>query len=145
MPKMCTLFRLVQIKKRSYLICCEFWFVFLNGRFPTNITAYHSILCCLFNGVDAGHCTSLHCWMRVIHLHSSMGINTFYEIGGRGGLGGPKVQTCFCALSPFVCTARTQMCAHVKDPIPICRKWVGLTAGDIEKRKHCTQGKQKAG
>ena len=23
---------------------------------------------------------------------------------------------------PFVCTARTQICAHVKDPIAICRK-----------------------
>ena len=32
----------------------------------------------------------------------------------------------------FVCTARTQMCAHVKDPIYICRKRVGLTAGGIE-------------
>ena len=37
-------------------------------------------------------------------------------------------------LSPFVCTVRTQMCAHVKDPISICRKmtrphsrWYGNT------------------
>ena len=28
---------------------------------------------------------------------------------------------------PFVCTPRTHMCAHVKDPIAICRKRVGLS------------------
>ena len=31
------------------------------------------------------------------------------------------VQTCLC-LTPFVRTARTHMCVHVKDPISICRK-----------------------
>ena len=31
MPKMCTLFSLVDIKKRSFLITCVFWFVFLNA------------------------------------------------------------------------------------------------------------------
>ena len=45
----------------------------------------------------------------------------------------------------FVCTARTQMCAHVEDPISICRKRVGLTADGMETRQHCTQGKRKAG
>ena len=38
---------------------------------------------------------------------------------------------CWC-LPPFVRTARTQMCAPVKDPIYICLKRVGLTAGGIE-------------
>ena len=38
-----------------------------------------------------------------------------------------------------VCTARTQSHAHVRDPIPICRKRVGLTAGSMETRKQCTQ------
>ena len=36
---------------------------------------------------------------------------------------------------PFVCTAGTQMCAHVKDPISICRKRVDLTAGGMKTRK----------
>ena len=45
----------------------------------------------------------------------------------------------------FVCTARTQMCAHVKDPISISRKRLGLTAGSMETRKHCTQGRKQAG
>ena len=40
-------------------------------------------------------------------------------------------------------TARTQMCAHSKDPVSICRKRTGLTAGDMETRKHCTQGEKK--
>ena len=41
---------------------------------------------------------------------------------------------------PLVCTTRTGMCTHIKDPTSICRKRVGLTAGDTETRKHCTQG-----
>ena len=48
------------------------------------------------------------------------------------------VQTCLC-LNPFLCTARTQICAHVKDPISIFRKRLGLTASGMETRKHCTQ------
>ena len=38
------------------------------------------------------------------------------------------VQTCLCLTAGFVCTARTQMCAHVKDPISICRKRVGAAS-----------------
>ena len=30
------------------------------------------------------------------------------------------------------------MCAHVKDPISICRKRVGITADGVETRKDCT-------
>ena len=40
------------------------------------------------------------------------------------------------------CTARTHICAHVKDLISICRKRVGLAAGGMETHKHCTQGKE---
>ena len=47
------------------------------------------------------------------------------------------VQTCLCRLTPFVCTARTQKCAHVKDPISICCKRVGLTAGGMVTHKYC--------
>ena len=36
-----------------------------------------------------------------------------------------------CAWSPFVCTVRTQICAHVKDPISVCRKRVGIAAGGM--------------
>ena len=36
------------------------------------------------------------------------------------------------------------MCVHVKDPIYICRKGVGLTARGMETGKHCAQEKQKA-
>ena len=32
-----------------------------------------------------------------------------------------------CVWPPFVCTARTQICAHVKDPRSISRKRVGFT------------------
>ena len=39
--------------------------------------------------------------------------------------------TLVCAWPPFVCTACTQMCVHVKDPISICRKRVGFTAGGM--------------
>ena len=39
-------------------------------------------------------------------------------------------------------TARTQICAHVKDPIYICRKRIGFAAGGMEPRKHCTQGRK---
>ena len=41
-------------------------------------------------------------------------------------------------------TARTHICADVKDPIPICRKRVGLTDGRLKTPKHCTQGKKDA-
>ena len=46
------------------------------------------------------------------------------------------MQTCLCLF--FVCTACTQIYAHVKDPKSICRKRVGLTTGDMETRKHRT-------
>ena len=36
-----------------------------------------------------------------------------------------------CASPSFVCTARTHICAHVKDPTSICRKRVGFTAGGM--------------
>ena len=52
------------------------------------------------------------------------------------------VQNCLC-LTPFVCTARTHICAHVKYPISTCRKGVGLAAGCMETRKHCTQEKNR--
>ena len=58
----------------------------------------------------------------------------------------PRVNSCadlFVPEPPCVCTARTHMCAHVKDTISICRKRVGLTAGGIETRKHCTQKEKK--
>ena len=51
------------------------------------------------------------------------------------------VQPCLC-LNPLRVCARTQICAHVKDPISTCRKKVGLTAGGIKTQKHCTQGKK---
>ena len=58
----------------------------------------------------------------------------------------PLVQTCLC-LTPLCVygTIRTQICERVKDPISICRKRVGLTAGGMETRRQCTQGKKKAG
>ena len=37
---------------------------------------------------------------------------------------------------PFVRTARTQICAHVKDHMCICRKREGLAAGGIKTREH---------
>ena len=43
------------------------------------------------------------------------------------------VQTCFC-LTPFMCTARTKNCAHVKDPIFICRWKHENTAHRIKKK-----------
>ena len=46
------------------------------------------------------------------------------------------VQVCLCLTPVRVCTARTQMCTHVKDPISICCKRVGLTDGGIKTRKH---------
>ena len=46
---------------------------------------------------------------------------------------------------PFVCAARTQICVHVKHPISICRKRVGITAGGMETRKYCTEGEGMAG
>ena len=53
-----------------------------------------------------------------------------------------RVNSCADLFVPdpsFMCTARTQICAHVKNPISICRKRVGITAGGMETRKHCTQ------
>ena len=44
---------------------------------------------------------------------------------------------------PLVCMAHTQICAHVKDPISICHNRLGLTAGSVETRKHCTHEKKK--
>ena len=38
----------------------------------------------------------------------------------------------------FVCTAHTQICAHFKDPVSICHKRVGLTAGGMVTQKYCT-------
>ena len=48
-----------------------------------------------------------------------------------------------CAWPPFLCTTCTQMCEHVKYPISICRKRVGLIASWMETRKQCIQGKQQ--
>ena len=48
-----------------------------------------------------------------------------------------------CAQLPFVCMTRIQICVHVKDPISICHKRVGLIASGVEIQKHCTQGKRK--
>ena len=74
----------------------------------------------------------------------------FDPLAGQGGVQffwpaseSTLVQTCFVPDPPFVCTARIKTCAHVKDPILICRKRVGLKAVGIETRKHCTQEKQK--
>ena len=39
--------------------------------------------------------------------------------------------------SPFVCTARIQICARVEAPVCTCRKRLGLTAGGMETRNHC--------
>ena len=47
------------------------------------------------------------------------------------------------AWPPFVCSARTQNCAHVKDPISICRNWVGLTSSGMETRKHYKDWRRK--
>ena len=44
-----------------------------------------------------------------------------------------------CARHPFVCMGCTQLWVHVKDPISICRKRVGLTAGGTQTWIHCTQ------
>ena len=50
-----------------------------------------------------------------------------------------RVNSCTDLLVPdrphFVCTAHTQMCTHVKDPISICRKRVGITAVGMENTK----------
>ena len=50
----------------------------------------------------------------------------------------PDPPLCVC-----VRTARTQIYAHVKDPISICYKRLGLTAGGMKTQKHCTQGTKK--
>ena len=42
--------------------------------------------------------------------------------------------------SSYQCMARTHICAHVKDPVSICCKRVGLTAGGVRTQKHCTHG-----
>ena len=34
-------------------------------------------------------------------------------------------------------TARTNICAHVKHPISICRKRIGLAAGGMATHKYC--------
>ena len=43
-----------------------------------------------------------------------------------------------CVWPSFVCTARTQICSHVKSHVSICCKRVGIRAGGTETRKHCT-------
>ena len=52
-----------------------------------------------------------------------------------------------CAWPPFVLSARTLNCGHVKDPISICRKRVGFTAGGMKTQKHWEKKarKKKAG
>ena len=51
---------------------------------------------------------------------------------------------CMCRNPPPpLHTHGTQICMHVKDPISICHKRVGLTASGTETRKHCTQEKKK--
>ena len=55
------------------------------------------------------------------------------------------VQTClYLPPLPPSCLQHTHnFCAHVKDPIFICRKRVGLTAGGMQDTKTRTTGKQK--
>ena len=48
------------------------------------------------------------------------------------------VQTCLCLTPPSM--ACTQICANVKDPMYICLKRVGITAGGMETQKHCAKG-----
>ena len=44
-----------------------------------------------------------------------------------------------------VCVRHTpQFCAHVKDPISICRKRIGLTAGGIDTKQLHTGDKKEA-
>ena len=69
----------------------------------------------------------------------------FYpQVGERGGEAvflslrvNSYAQTRLCLTPPFECTARTQICARVKDPIYICRKRVGLAADGIGTQKYC--------
>ena len=61
-------------------------------------------------------------------------------------MGGQVDKQCFCPSESTLvetCFSLTQMCAHVKDPISICHKTVGLTAG-VGKHENCTQGKEKS-
>ena len=68
----------------------------------------------------------------------------FDPLVGKGGGGSiyvppsqPLCRLVFCTGPPFVCMARNQTCAHIKDPVPICRKRVGLTAGGMVTEKYC--------
>ena len=66
--------------------------------------------------------------------------------GGGGGQGEGQffppsestlVQTCLRLKPPFVCTARIQISAHVKNPLSICCKRVDLTVGGTVTQKYC--------
>ena len=51
-----------------------------------------------------------------------------------------RVNSCadlFVPNAPFARTARTQICAHVKDPLSISRKRVGLTTAVMVTQKQC--------
>ena len=62
--------------------------------------------------------------------------------GGGGSFSVPPIKL-LCTLDsfvpdpPFVCTARTKLHAHVKDPLSTCRKRAGLTAGGMVKPTYC--------
>ena len=43
----------------------------------------------------------------------------------------------FSVRAVYICTARTENRARVKDPIYICLKSVGLTAGGIVTQQYC--------
>ena len=53
------------------------------------------------------------------------------------------VQTCVCLTPLRVYSTHQNICAHVKDPISICRKRVGLTAGGMKTRKHVLHTRKK--
>ena len=87
---------------------------------------------------------------------SGYGVGTQSQNPGFDPLAGAMVAPVFLSLlvsscadflfvpdPPSCVTARSQICAHVKDPRSICRKRAGLTSGGMETRKHYTQGKTK--
>ena len=94
---------------------------------------------------------SAHCVTDNAHFRSNSWLFDFNNGSGLfwgrwfllGGCGVTVYADLFVFDPLFVCTARTYNCAHVKDPISISRKRVGLRAGGMETRKHCTQGEKQ--
>ena len=131
---------------RMYIICVT---VTVHLRYNDLCTKLWIVFCVfkLFVDLCVHHCTHIGV-VVFLNLIFPMGGHTtgcgllFYDMRKVSVSILPSPLLC-CLVCPFfVSTTSTNMCAHVKDPVSICCKRVGLTSGGRKTRKRYTREKK---